>query len=159
MVCILTLFAMHVVNYEQFLPISLGEAWDFFSTPLNLNRITPDKLHFEIVGELPARMYEGQILQYRLRLPMGLRVSWFTRIATVSEPHFFIDEQLQGPYRIWHHQHSFEQVEGGVLMRDVVHYKVSFWPLGPIVNALYVKRQIKQIFNWRKQALQRIFPL
>lgn len=149
---------MHVLKTEQFLPISLSEAWDFFATPLNLNRITPKELHFEIVGELPERMYEGQIIRYRLRLPMGLRVSWFTRIAKVSEPHFFIDEQLQGPYQIWHHQHSFKEVDGGVLMTDVVHYKVSFWPIGPMVNALYVRKQVEQIFAARKAALEQIFP-
>ena len=98
---------------DQTLPIPLREAWDFFSDPGNLPRITPPWLGFEVTSEPPPRMYPGMVLTYRVRPLLGIPVSWMTEITQVSEPEYFIDEQRFGPYRLWHHEHRFEEAPGG----------------------------------------------
>lgn len=148
---------VHVLEQEQELPISLDEAWNFFSTPRNLNQITPPNIGFKIVHQPGERMYDGQIIVYKIQVPPGIWVDWVTEIRTVKERKSFIDEQLSGPYRLWHHYHTFEEVEGGVRMRDLVHYALPFGPLGEIVHAVFVKNKLREIFEFRKSELQRHF--
>lgn len=144
---------------EQFLPISLEDAWDFFSTPINLDAITPPELKFRILSDVSGKMYPGQIIQYRIQAIPGIWQSWLTEITHVVEREYFIDEQRFGPYKFWHHRHSFESVSGGVMMRDHIHYALPLGPLGAIVNAVYVGRQVRHIFNYRHQILEKRFPL
>ncbi len=93
------------------LPIALPVAWDFFSDPRNLERITPPWLGIEITSDLPPRMHPGMIVTYRVRPPPGIPVRWVTEITHVVEPTLFVDEQRYGPYRFWHHQHHFREVD------------------------------------------------
>jgi len=141
----------------QRLPISLGEAWDFFSDPRNLPKITPPSMGFSVTSELPARMYAGMIVTYKVRPLAGIPVTWVTEITHVDRPRFFVDEQRFGPYRFWHHQHHFREIEGGVEMRDLVHYALPFGVVGGAVRRLMVGPQLTRIFTYRREILAERF--
>ena len=145
---------MHVLKTTQRLPISLDEAWDFFSSPRNLKEITPARMGFHILSELPEKMYPGLIISYIVKPVAGIPVKWVTEISQVREKEFFVDFQLSGPYAIWHHQHHFRPLNGGVEMTDIVNYKVPFGFLGRIVNWLFVEREVKDIFEYRNWVLE-----
>ena len=139
----------------QKIPISLTEAWNFFSNPDNLKEITPKQMGFVIKSKHHGnKMYPGQIIEYTVKPLLGLPVYWMTEITHVSEGRYFIDEQRFGPYSLWHHQHHFEVIEGGVLMTDIVHYKIPFWFIGDIANTLFVKNQLKNIFDFRVKSIE-----
>lgn len=137
----------------QLLPISRDEAWRFFSDPRNLPLITPPSLGFRIESDLPDRMYPGMLISYRLTPFPPLAVRWLTEITHVVEPVLFVDEQRSGPYAFWHHQHHFRERDGEVEMRDVVHYALPFGPLGRVA-AVPVARQLKRIFDFRRDVLE-----
>ena len=138
-------------------PISLEEAWDFFSDPRNLAVITPPDMAFTIQTDLPDRMHAGLIVKYQVRPMMNVPMTWVTEITNVVEHELFVDEQRFGPYRFWHHQHHFRAVPGGVEMRDIVHYDVGFGPIGDIVDLLVVRRRIQAIFDFRSRVLEQRF--
>ena len=145
------------LEFEQLLPLTLSEAWDFFSRPENLAKITPENLAFEVTSPLPERMYAGMIVNYRVRPLAGIAVPWTTEITHVVEPVFFVDEQRSGPYRLWHHQHSFAEVDGQVRMTDLVHYQVGFGLPGHLLAGGLVRRRLDEIFDYRKQKLFELF--
>jgi ligand-binding SRPBCC domain-containing protein len=150
--------SVHRFSTTQVLPLSLEAAWEFFSTPRNLTRITPPEMNFRIVTpDLPDKTYAGQIIAYTLTPVAGIRAGWITEITHVKAPHFFVDEQRKGPYRMWHHQHHFKEKEGGVEMTDIVHYKLPIWFLGDIANSLFVKKQLQQIFDYRFKKVEEMF--
>jgi ligand-binding SRPBCC domain-containing protein len=150
---------IHTLEQEQLLPITPDQAWDFFSSPANLDEITPDDLGFQITSAPEPRMYEGQIITYRVRIAPGLHMNWVTEIKCVEPGASFIDEQRFGPYRFWHHRHTFEAVPEGVLMRDKIHYALPFGPCGAIAHALFVRRKLRWIFHCRREILDRKFPM
>ncbi len=149
--------AIHVINSEQELPISMDEAWAFFSTPANLEKLTPKNLQFKILTCSHDTMVEGQIISYKIRLMPFVWMNWVTEIKQVEENNFFVDDQRSGPYKIWHHRHTFTETENGVLMQDQVHYLLPFGFIGKIVHTLFVKAQLKRIFNYRKEMLAERF--
>jgi len=144
---------LHVLEQEQILPITLDEAWEFFSSPRNLDSITPSDLGFQIRHCPGDTMYEGQIITYRVKIAPGIWVPWVTEIKAVDQGKAFVDEQRAGPYRFWHHRHAFEAVDGGVKMTDLVHYAMPFGPLGGIAHALFVRRKLEWIFGFRRRLL------
>jgi ligand-binding SRPBCC domain-containing protein len=148
---------LHTLEQEQTLPITLDEAWDFFSSPANLDAITPDDLGFHITSPLAGKMFDGQIITYQVRIAPFVHVSWVTEIKCVEEGRAFVDEQRFGPYKFWHHRHEFEAVPGGVLMRDKVHYALPFGPFGAIAHALFVRRKLEWIFGFRRKLLAERF--
>lgn len=148
---------MKKIKQTQFLPISLEEAWRFFATPKNLNEVTPDDLTFEITSELPEKMYEGLIITYRIRPMLNIPLNWCTEITHIRENEFFVDEQRKGPYNIWHHEHHFKAVEGGVMMTDIVHYDIGKSFLGWIAGKLFVDKQVEEIFKYRYKTLETYF--
>jgi ligand-binding SRPBCC domain-containing protein len=148
---------IHVIEQEQVLPISPERAWEFFSSPANLDEITPDDLGFRITSPPCERMFEGQIITYRVKIAAGIWRQWVTEIKCVDEGRSFIDEQRFGPYKFWHHRHQFEPIEGGVRMRDTVHYAPPFGLLGDVAHALFVRRKLEWIFRFRKQTLEKRF--
>lgn len=148
---------IHTLQQEQFLPISPEAAWEFFSSPKNLDEITPPDVGFETTSDAGERLYEGQIITYRIKLAPGLWMPWVTEIKGVDAGRSFIDEQRFGPYKFWHHRHTFEAVPGGTLMRDLVHYGLPFGPFGSIAHGLFVGAKLKLIFDFRKQELTRKF--
>jgi ligand-binding SRPBCC domain-containing protein len=143
---------------QQFLPISLDEAWDFFSTPKNLAKITPEHMGFNILyisgGE---KAYAGQIIRYQVRVLPGIKVHWVTEITQVKEPYYFIDEQRFGPYALWHHQHHFKEVPGGVEMADEVNYAIPIGLLGRLAHFIFVSREVNRIFDHRFKVLEAYF--
>lgn len=148
---------MTILKQEQFLRIGLDEAWSFFSTPRNLNRITPNDMTFEIMSDVPDVMYEGMLINYRLRPMFNIPFRWCTEITHIREKEFFIDEQRIGPYRLWHHEHHFKAVDGGVLMTDLLQYDIGKSMFGMIAGRLFVHRRIKEIFSFRYETLETYF--
>ena len=146
-----------VLERLQILPTTLEEAWKFFSDPGNLARITPPAMDFRITSAPQTDTYAGQIFTYTIRPLLGISMTWTTEITHVSKPDFFVDEQRFGPYRFWHHQHFFREVEGGVEVRDLVHYLLLHDQLAWLVNRLLVAPRLKKIFDHRSTALQDIF--
>jgi ligand-binding SRPBCC domain-containing protein len=149
--------AIYVINTEQELPISMKEAWEFFSTPRNLEKLTPNNLQFKILTCSHDSMVEGQIISYKIRLLPFVWMNWVTEITKVKEQSYFIDDQRSGPYKIWHHRHTFTETKNGVLMQDQVHYLLPFGIIGKIVHFLFVKAQLKRIFQYRKEVLAEMF--
>ncbi|MGJ8656162.1 MAG: SRPBCC family protein [Akkermansiaceae bacterium] len=148
---------IHVLNSEQELPITLDEAWEFFSTPANLEKLTPKNLRFKIITCSHDHMVQGQIISYKIRLMPFVWMNWVTEITQAEDKSHFIDDQRSGPYKIWHHRHTFTETENGVLMQDQVHYLLPFGPIGKIVHTLFVKAQLKRIFHFRTQILEEKF--
>lgn len=149
---------IYKLTKKQFIPINIEEAWDFFSSPTNLKTITPPYMGFEITTDLgDGKMYSGQIITYKVKPLLNIPLSWVTEITHVIDQKYFVDEQRFGPYRFWHHQHWFEEVEGGVEMTDIVHYGLPLGFLGSIANSLFVKKQLKEIFDYRVEAVNKLF--
>lgn len=141
----------------QFIPCTLEKAWAFFSNPANLAEITPDNLRFKILSARGGEMYPGQIIEYYVHPLLNIPLYWMTEITHVQPMKYFVDEQRFGPYSLWHHQHHFKEVQGGVEMTDIVHYKLPLWFLGDIANALFVKKQLKEIFDYRTEKVDAMF--
>lgn len=150
---------LYRIETEQFIPISLDDAWDFFSSPKNLKEITPDHMGFNITSKSSEKMYPGMLITYIVSPLMGIAMRWCTEITHVKEKSYFIDQQRFGPYNMWHHQHHFEEVEGGVMMRDIVNYGIPFGILGQIANSIMIKSQLKEIFEYRIQAVEKLWPV
>ncbi len=148
---------MKSLRQEQFLPISINEAWEFFSSPKNLNRVTPKELYFEITSEVPDKMYEGLIISYKIKPMLNIKVSWYTEITHIKHLEYFIDEQRKGPYKIWHHEHHFKEVEGGIIMTDLLYYDIGKSIFGWIAGKLFVNKKVKEIFDYRYQVLEQYF--
>jgi ligand-binding SRPBCC domain-containing protein len=145
-------------EWQQFIPRSLEEVWQFFSRPENLNEVTPGEMSFEILSPITGvPMYEGMIIQYKISPFLGIKMDWVTEITHIREGEYFIDEQRFGPYALWHHQHHFQEQDGGVMMTDLLHYKVPYWIVGDIADAVFVDRQIERIFSFRKTAIEDYF--
>jgi len=137
---------------------TIDEVWDFIASPENLKKITPDYMGFDITsGDLPEKMYPGMIICYKVSPFLGIKMNWLTEITQVDEKKFFIDEQRVGPYKIWHHQHRIEAIEGGVLMTDIVTYQPPMGFLGSIANTLIIKNKLNEIFTYRTNVLNQIF--
>ena len=150
--------AVKKIKSVQRLPVSLEQAWDFFSSPRNLNEITPEDMTFQITSEVPAKMYPGLIITYKVRPLLNIPFNWVTEITHVQDKAFFVDEQRVGPYRMWHHEHHFEAVPGGVVMTDILHYDVGMGFLGWIASKLFVDKRVREIFEYREKKLQQLFP-
>ncbi len=150
--------ATYSLKTVQYIPVSLEKAWNFFSDPANLQAITPANMGFQILSKHHgSKMYTGQIIEYKVKPVLGIPIYWMTEITHVQDQSYFIDEQRFGPYQLWHHQHHFREVEGGVEMTDIVHYRNPFGFLGNIANTLFVKSQLKQIFEFRFQKVEELF--
>lgn len=148
---------IYTLEVRQWLNIPLELAWDFFSSPENLAKITPPHMGFKITSGKPEKMYVGQIISYKVAPFPGLKTNWVTEITHVSEGRFFVDEQRFGPYRMWHHEHHFEVGNGKVFMTDRVSYKLPMGFLGRIAHRLFVKKQLEQIFEYREVTLEKLF--
>ena len=149
---------IHTVKYEQFVPVDLATAWDFFSSPKNLAKITPQHMGFQITNKYDVgKMYPGMLITYKVCPLLGIKLDWCTEITHVKDQVYFVDEQRFGPYAMWHHQHHFVEVAGGVMMTDIVDYAISFGILGDLVNVLLVKNAVREIFEFRKNKIAELF--
>jgi ligand-binding SRPBCC domain-containing protein len=150
---------IYTLQQTYLLPATPEQAWAFFSAPENLALITPEKMAFRIeYNSGTGNMYAGQLIRYTVSILPGIRANWLTEITHVREPHYFIDEQRVGPYALWHHQHHFKPVSGGVEMTDIVNYAIPFGIIGRLANRLFVERQLNAIFEYRSRAVARYFP-
>ena len=148
---------MYQYTSRQELATTIDQAWNFLSDPKNLKRITPDYMGFDIISGAERKMFPGQIIQYRLTPVLGIPFRWVTEITHVQEGEFFVDEQRFGPYTFWHHKHFIKKTSNGVVMEDIVDYKLPLGPLGWLAHALFVRAKVKQIFDYREKALNEIF--
>jgi len=148
---------MHQLKAIQELPISLEEAWNFFSSPKNLAVITPPKLDFQIKSVLPDKMYAGMFIEYTVKPMLGIPITWVTEITYIQNLEYFVDEQRVGPYTIWHHEHFFKKIEGGVEMTDLINYKVPMGPIGDLFEPFLVRPKLEEIFEFRRKKMIEIF--
>ena len=145
----------HTLRTEQRLPGTPDAVFPFFADAHNLEAITPAWLSFRVTTALPVEMRAGALIEYRLRL-RGIPIAWLTRIEEWQPGVRFVDQQLSGPYRLWHHTHEFEpDGEGGTVMRDTVRYALPFWPLSEVAHALLVRRDLATIFEFRRAEVAR----
>lgn len=152
--------AAHSFKVIQSIPVDIDLAWNFFSNPANLARITPGNLSFKIISQHHGDvMYPGQIIEYTVAPIAGIRVYWMTEITHVEKNKFFIDKQRYGPYAMWHHQHHFKEIEGGVEMTDIVHYKNPAGFIGRWIDPLIVKPRLRKIFDYRTKKIEEIFGI
>ena len=148
---------MYQLKRKQIVKTDLKTCWDFFSSPQNLKKITPDYMGFNIKYELPEKMYEGLMIEYTVKPVLGIPMTWVTEIKTVKDNLFFVDEQRKGPYKIWHHEHHFKEVDGGIEMTDIVSYEIPLGIIGRLAHSLFVRKKLESIFNYRIQMVDEIF--
>jgi ligand-binding SRPBCC domain-containing protein len=142
----------------QKIPATIEQVWDFISSPANLKKITPAYMGFDITSKLiPGKMYPGMIISYKVSPLLKIKMTWVTEITQVREKEYFVDEQRIGPYKIWHHQHIIKAIKGGVLMTDIVSYQPPFGVLGLLANSLIIKKQLREIFDYRNHAVEKEF--
>ena len=150
--------AAHSIKTVQKIPVTIEEAWKFFSSYANLQEITPANMGFKIISKHHGeKMYTGQVIEYKVSPILNIPMYWMTEITHVEELKYFIDVQRTGPYSLWRHQHHFKEIEGGVEMTDIIHYKNPMGFIGEIGNIVFVKNQLKKIFEFRFQKTEEIF--
>lgn len=148
----------HILYREQQLYCDLQTAWDFFSSPMNLSKITPKDMAFTVLTKVQAeQIFKGMTIDYTVAPLFGIPLKWKTRITEVVPQKNFTDFQEKGPYKLWNHSHMFIPNPKGVLMKDRVDYELPLGFLGDIAHTLFVKNKIEQIFNYRQNVLQELF--
>jgi ligand-binding SRPBCC domain-containing protein len=146
------------IHEKQLIAATIEDGWDFISNPENLSKITPDNMGFKITTlDLPEKMYPGMMISYRVKPLLGIPVTWVTEITHVQEQQYFVDEQRVGPYALWHHEHFIESTKDGLMMTDIVTYKLPLGFLGRIAHALFVRKQLRRIFEYRRAVLEKRF--
>jgi len=144
------------LKHKQKINGSIDKVFSFFKKPENLAKLTPRKLNFKILTPSPIKMKDGQLIDYTITL-FGKKVHWRTLISDYCEPNMFIDQQLKGPYLLWHHKHEFNQVQNKVEMIDEVTYAIPFGFLGQIVHYIYIRRELEYIFKYRNKIINNLF--
>jgi ligand-binding SRPBCC domain-containing protein len=146
------------IKAVQKIPAGIDETWAFFSNPHNLQDITTKELDFKVITPLfGEKVYAGQVIEYTLKPVLAVPLYWMTEITHVKDRAYFADEQRLGPYALWHHQHHFREIEEGVEMIDLVHYKIPFWFAGDIANAIFIQKQLRAIFAYRYKTVEQKF--
>lgn len=150
--------AFYQLKTEQRIPASMEQVWDFIRSPKNLKKITPAHMGFDIITEnVPDEMYPGMIVAYKVSPVLGIKMTWVTEITHIEEGKYFVDEQRAGPYKVWHHEHFLREENGEVVMSDIVTYVPPYGFLGAIANSLFIRKQLKSIFDYRFQAVVKEF--
>ena len=148
---------MYQFKTTQKLNISIDEAWNFLSNPKNLKDITPEYMRFDIMSGDDKKMFPGQIIEYILTPVFNIPFKWVTEITHVKQKKYFVDEQRFGPYSFWHHKHFIKEVEDGVIMEDIVHYKLPLGIIGRLAHRLFVRNKVEEIFSFRRKKLDSLF--
>lgn len=144
------------LTMSQWINRPRSELFTFFADATNLEKITPQLLGFKVLTPTPITMTPGTLIDYKLKV-RGMPIRWRTLIATWDPPNKFTDEQLKGPYRRWHHTHTFTDEDGGTRCDDLVQYMPPGGLLAPVINKLFVQRDVEAIFAYRAQVLAQIF--
>jgi ligand-binding SRPBCC domain-containing protein len=147
----------HELIRSQLIPRPREQVFAFFAQPANLARLTPPWLGFTIATPGPLTMGRGAVFEYRIRV-LGVPLRWTTLIDGCQPPRAFSDRQVRGPYAFWHHRHEFLEAPGGTLMLDSVRYRLPLGPLGELARALWVRRSLDEIFDYRARAVRELFP-
>jgi len=143
---------------KQNVPATMEEVWQFFSDAKNLLAVTPPHLNLKVTNKVYGNVvYAGQVMTYTVKPLAGIPLAWMTEITHVEPQKYFVDEQRKGPYKLWHHQHHFKEIEGGVEMIDLVHYRLPAGILGNLANALVIKKELRKIFSYRYQKIVELF--
>jgi ligand-binding SRPBCC domain-containing protein len=149
---------IYCLEKKILLKADMATVWDFFSSPYNLNEITPPDMSFEILTDIKGKkMFPGMIINYKVRPLLNIPLRWTTEITHCRDNEYFVDEQRFGPYSFWHHLHKFEQKADGVEMTDRVHYGLPFGFIGGIANAVYVEKRLQGIFDYRNEIINKRF--
>ncbi len=143
---------MPSLHREQWLARPVKEVFEFFSDAYNLEALTPPLLQFQVLTPAPIVLQAGALIDYKLRIH-GLPLRWRTRIDLWNPPYEFVDLQLRGPYKLWRHRHTFLEQRGGTTMIDHVDYELPFGPLGRLVHAVKVRRDVETIFDYRAKVI------
>jgi len=146
------------INMKQHINKPLEVVFEFFSKPENLEMITPKSLSFNILTPTPIKMGKGSLIDYTIRL-FGIPIHWRTLISDYEPPFRFVDQQIKGPYTFWHHTHTFRLVEGGVEIIDQVKYSLPLGWLGTLAHAIWVRKDLEKIFEYRKTVIQKYFEI
>lgn len=145
---------MYKLIRSQVFHTDLQRVWDFLCAPKNLNQITPHDLDFKIVSDVPDEMYDGLLIEYRLRIPYLGRQKWVSEIKDIRPPYSFVDQQREGPYKYWSHYHELSEVKTGIRMVDEVSYEIPLGLIGDLAYCLFVNRTLERIFDYRKRKLE-----
>ena len=150
--------SLHILTTKQVLPCQINEAWEFLSRPDNLKKITPEYMGFDITSGYSEgdKMYSGMIITYKVKPVPFITTTWVTEITHEHAPYFFVDEQRFGPYVLWHHKHILKEVDNGVEMTDIIHYKIPMGFIGDLLNNLFIKKQLLKIFSYRFEKLNKL---
>lgn len=148
---------MYQLKRTQLVKTDLKTCWDFFSSPRNLKTITPDYMGFDVLVDIPDKMYEGLMIEYSVKPLLSIPMKWITEIKYVHDQEFFVDEQRKGPYKIWHHEHHFKAVEEGVEVTDIVSYELPLGFLGRLAHPIVVKNKLEEIFEYRFKKVEELF--
>jgi ligand-binding SRPBCC domain-containing protein len=147
-----TLYAKQTVDKE------IDFLWDFFSKPRNLNKLTPEDVQFKIISGESDDFYEGKIISYKIKPFKLVALNWVTEISQVKEGSYFIDNQIFGPYKMWHHEHHFKRNDNGTTeIIDKVKYKVPFYILGKLIHKIFIRRKLFNIFMFRQKKINELF--
>ncbi|MFZ1129299.1 MAG: SRPBCC family protein [Terriglobales bacterium] len=146
----------YIFRAQQFVPRPLDEVFDFFSKAENLQKLTPAWLNFKILSVDPAPVQKGTLIRYSLRWRV-FPIRWTTEIIEWQPPHRFVDLQLKGPYKLWHHEHRFAAEGNGTRITDEVQYLLPFGVLGSIAHTLKVKSDVEGIFAYRTEVVHQLF--
>lgn len=150
---------IYTLYTEQIINTSIDEAWDFFSSPKNLSKITPKEMSFKITSFDESKMFAGQIITYKVGILPLIKLNWVTEITQVVDKKHFVDEQRFGPYKMWHHEHHFKMTEKGLLAIDKVSYKLPFSWIANLFHNAFIKPKLKGIFEYRTKVLEeKFFP-
>ncbi len=148
----------NVLERSQLITGTLEEVWDYFSSPENLNELTPNNMGFKILTKTPIpKMHEGQIIEYKVSPILGIPLYWKTIIKEVVPLKSFVDQQAKGPYKLWRHTHTYTQQGGQVLMTDKVEYLLPFGYLGQMLNPVFVRSRLEEIFDYRYERIEQSF--
>lgn len=146
---------VHALDLEQRVARPLADVFAFFSQARNLERITPPWLRFGMVGEGSGELGEGSLIEYRLRVH-GVPVRWTSLIEVWEPGNAFVDRQLRGPYRLWHHRHEFAAVGRETIVRDQVRYAMPLGRAGELAHVLLIRRDLERIFDFRRRTVDRL---
>lgn len=147
---------MYTLEREQIIAASLERTWDFLKDPANLNAITPEDLHFTIISPVPDTMFEGMIIEYRVAIPLFGTQQWVAELKHIREKKSFVDEQRIGPYSFWYHYHELTETERGIRVTDRVSYAVPYGAIGRLLHAIFIRKTLDRIFDYRKERLAMI---
>ena len=149
---------IHRLLSTQVIPRPLDEVWEFFSTPKNLNALTPPEMSFQFTHGVDEPMYLGQLIECRVQILPLIKATWLTEITHLKDHSYFVDEQRIGPYQFWYHEHRFTEIQAGTLTTDTVTYSIPLGYLGgDIIHSLLIRPKLQTIFSYRQLKLNELF--